>query len=362
MDINNNAIIGHIAGLTDSSKKELYNILKTSNLTSIIEIVDVDIITNKIIDDKNMSAIFTKFETFSNKIKDTTLSIVEQKNVLKTTKELEKKMCQYWKVKMEYYINKLSDNSKKKILLVGYLSFFKNHKIYLNLNLVAKFFLKVDYNNHAKTIIQYNLDNSRNDIINGNFDLNYLDINFLTKKRMVLQSIYSKINYITMNLLPIITVLELYLKIPCPQTLYYTSFVKYDKKIPIINEHIIVYTQEWLSLTSILTTSNLTNKIDDDMNIKCFEKLHEGKNKSKLLEKGIKNNKQYIKLTKDQAKQLSKNGYIYEITTTENFLPFPSKNTIYKYFTVKPIKINRVIQIDNILAQFKELNIHVEII
>lgn len=352
MDINNNAIIGHIAGLTDSSKKELYNILKTSNLTSIIEIVDVDIITNKIIDDKNMSAIFTKFETFSNKVKDTTLSIVEQKNTLKKIKELEKKMCQYWKVKMEYYINKLSDNSKKRILLVGYLSFFKNHKIYLNLNLVAKFFLKVDYTNHAKTIIQYNLDNSRNDIINGNFDLNYIDINFLTKKRILLQSIYSKINYITMNLLPIVTVLELYLKVPYPETLYYTSFVKYDKKIPIMYEHVIAYTQEWLSLTSILSTCNLTNKIEDEMNKKCLEKL----------EKGIKNNKQYIKLTKDQAKQLSKSGYIYEIITTENFLPFPSKNTIYKYFTVKPIKINRVIQINNILNQFKELNINIEII
>ena len=70
MDINNNAIIGHIAGLTDTSKKELYNILKTSNLTSVIEIVDVDIITNKIIDDKNYIEKINKLEINYKNIND----------------------------------------------------------------------------------------------------------------------------------------------------------------------------------------------------------------------------------------------------------------------------------------------------
>ena len=38
-----------IKDYANAIKKELYNILKTSNLTSVIEIVDVDIITNIII-------------------------------------------------------------------------------------------------------------------------------------------------------------------------------------------------------------------------------------------------------------------------------------------------------------------------
>jgi hypothetical protein len=59
---------------------------------------------------------------------------------------------------------------------------------------------------------------------------------------------------------------------------------------------------------------------------------------------------------------MNKNGYIYEISATENFLPFPTKNNVYKYFTVRPIKINRILNIDNILAQLKILGIIIEII
>ena len=67
-------------------------------------------------------------------------------------------------------------------------------------------------------------------------------------------------------------------------------------------------------------------------------------------------------MTKEQYKLMNKNGYIYEITLTENFLPFPTKNNVYKYFTVKPIKINRILEIDNILVQLKKLGIILEII
>ena len=351
-EINQNSIIAHIAGLTDHTRVEFYNILKKSQLVDFVEIIDLDIITAKIIEDNNMETLFAKFEYYSERSKNQDLTQLENKSALVKSKQLEKKMFQYWKVRMEYYINKLSSISNKKIILIGYLSFFKNHRIYLNLNIVTKFFLKVNYIDHAKSIIKHNLENSKNDIIDGNFDLNYLNADFLIKKRIQLQTIYSKISYIIMSLTSIINTLELYYQTSIPDVLYYASFIKYDKKIPNMANIIHTYSQEWVAISSILTTSNskINDKINDNQSISNIEK-------------GInKNNKPYIKLTKEQSKIMNKSGYIYEITSTEHFLPFPTKNNVYKYFTVKPIKINRILEINNILIQLKNLGINIEIV
>lgn len=347
-EINQQSIYAHIAGLTEPNKVEFYNLFKKSHLNKFIDILDVDLITTKIIEDNNMDKLFKKYSYYFDRSKDNNLSKIEMKNSLNKAKEFEKKMFQYWKVKMEYYINKLSSNSSKKILLIGYLSFFNNHRINLNLNIVPKFFIKVDFNEHSRNVIKYNLENYKNDIIEGNYDLNYLNPQYLIKMRIQLQNIYSKINYIIMSMMSIINTLELYAQTEIPNVLYYASFIKYDKKIPILENAIQVYTQEWLALSSILLTLNNMNKIDDtNFNI----------------EKGVdKNGKCYINISKEQYNKLNKNGYIYEITLTDNFLPYPTKNNIYKYFSVKPIKINRVLFIENIINQIKNLNININII
>ena len=346
-EINQQGIYAHIAGLTEINKIEFNNLFKISHLSNYIEIIDVDIITTKIIEDANMDKLFKKYSYYFDRSKDNNLSKIEMKNSLNKSKEFEKKMFQYWKVKMEYYINKLSSNTTKQIILIGYLSFFNNHKIYLNLNIVPKFFLKVDYNEHSKNVIKYNLDNYKNDIIEGIYDLNYLNPSFLIKVRIQLQNIYTKINYIIMSMVSIINTLELFSQTDIPNVLYYASFIKYTKKIPILNNPIQVYTQEWLALSSILLTLNNINKIEDtNLNI----------------DKGInKDGKCYINITKQQYNLLNKNGYIYEIISTENFLPYPTKNNIYKFFSVKPIKINRILEIDNIINQIKKLNININI-
>jgi hypothetical protein len=349
-EINQNSIIAHVAGLTDHTKVEFYNLFKKSQLAKFIDIIDVDIITTKIIEDNIMETLFAKFEYYSERSKSQDLTQAENKTALAKAKQLEKKMFQYWKVRMEYYINKLSSTSHKKIILIGYLSFFKNHRIYLNLNITTKFFLKVNYAEHAKSIIKHNLENSKNDIIDGNFDLNYLNPDFLIKKRTQLQIIYSKIGYIIMGMSSIINTIELFSQTKIPESLFYASFTKYDKKIPNMTNIIHAYSEEWIALASILSTSELINSKDDD---KSNTNVEKGVNKS---------GKPYIKINKEQSKRLNKKGYIYEITTTDNFLPFPTKNNVYKYFTVKPIKINRILEIDNIISQLKKMNIIVEVI
>jgi hypothetical protein len=192
---------------------------------------------------------------------------------------------------------------------------------------------------------------SKNDIIEGTFDLNYLDINFLIKKRMQLQTTYTKIGYVLMNLQPVINTIELNQQIEIPEIVYYASFIKYEKKIPIMSNMIYAYTKEWLALGSILITDPILHKVNQDNNYQI--------NNESNLEKGINNNGQFIRMNKEQAKKIQKGGYIYEIINTENFMPYPSKRNIYKYFTVKPIKINRVLYIDNVFDQLKNLKINV---
>jgi len=337
-EINQKVILAHIVGINDHNKEELIKILNNSRLLSKLLIIDVDIISTKIIEEKNMILLLNKFEYHKDRSQNKNISIEDNKFSLNKSKEIEKKTFQYWKVKMEYYINKLSKYNNK-VILIGYLSFFNNHKIYINLDITPKFFVKVNYIEHSKSIIKYNIENSKNDIINGKFDLNFLDSNFLIKKRLQLQSIYSKISYILFPLFQIINTIELYTQNVKPSSLFYASFTKYDKKIPILSNYIIVYTDEWLSLSSILY-NDTTNSI----------------------KKGIKDNIHYIKLTKDQYNNMSRSGYIYEIDNLDNFLPFPNKYNIYKYLTIKPIKINRSILIENIINQLKTFNISIELI
>lgn len=346
-EINQNMLIGHIAGLTEYHKTQLPDMLKKIKMDKDVIIIDVDTITTKIIDDDNMVTLFTKYEYHFERSKDRSISQNENRISLEKAKNIEKKMFQYWKVKMEFYINKIIKSSSKKILLVGYLSFFKNHRIYLNLNILTKFFLKVDFVENAKNIIRHNLEYSKEDIINGTFDLNYLDINFLVKKRINLQSIYTKINYITMNLNMILNTINLNDQISIPNKLYYASFIKYEKKIPIISDHIIVYSQEWLALTGILNTSDKINNNDNSDN---------------NIEKGILKGVPFVKVSNAQEKKMKQKGYIYEIIDTENFLSFPTKNDIYKYFTTKPIKINRSLILNNILSELKKLNVNINLI
>jgi len=291
-----------------------------------------------------MEILFGKFEYYLERSKDKNLSQIENKSALIKSKSLEKKMFQYWKVKMEYFINKLIKKSTKKVLLIGYLSFFKNHRININLNIIPKFFVKVEYSEHAKSIIRYNLKNSSEDIINGDFDLEYINSDFLIKKRMLLENIYIKLNYIRLSLLSIINILELIYQVKIPNVLFYASFIKYEKKIPIMQNMIFSYNEEWLALSSILVSDDNTNKLNEI---------------SSNVEKGMNKNGSYIKLSKEQVKKFNTNGYIYEITNTDYFLPFPTKNNLYKYFTVKPIKINRVLYIDNIIDQLKHLKINI---
>lgn len=327
-----NNIIGHIAGLSLFQRDSLNNLFKQSSTLKNITIIDVELINKKIINDNNMMSLLTKIDELTIKSKNKLLSVIEVKNAITEMKDIEKKMTRYWKAKLEYYLNDIISKHTN-VLLIGYIHYIKNHKIYLNLNFINKFFVDIDLEQHAKSIIKYNLDNYYDDIINGDFDINYLDKNFLINKRSQFQTIYNKIGYFNMSLQSIINVLDISQQTSVPDVLYYASTTKYNKKIPIISNPLIAYNMDWIALVSIF-----------DIHIK----------------KGMKQNNSYITLDKEQYNKLNQECYLYEITNTSSFIPCLYGNILYKYKTLQPIKINRVVKIDNIIIQLKNLNIDIK--
>jgi hypothetical protein len=93
-----------------------------------------------------------------------------------------------------------------------------------------------------------------------------------------------------------------------------------------------------------------------------IERIRLRDNSDNNIEKGILKGSPFIKISNAQEKKMKQKGYIYEIIDTENFLPFPTKNDIYKYFTTKPIKINRSLNLNNILSELKKLNVNINLI
>ena len=332
MDIDTENIIGHIVGISTYDKINFIKLWEKSILYNEVYIIDLNIITEKILNDEKMGLLYNKYEELiNNNIKNNNIKL----------KDLEKKMNEYWKVKMIYYLKKNINSINKKILLIGYISYFKNHKININLDIETKYLVKVNIDDNIKNIIEYNLDNNRDDIINCVFDLNYLNKDFLTKMRLNIISIYKKLNYNLITLNNIIKSIELNYFNDKPKILYYCSNINYNKKITLNNNndeyYISLYTEDWISIVSPYIDEKITLNI----------------------QKGIKNKKKYVKLSNDNIKILNKKLYLYEIIDTNYCLPFPSKNNIYKYITSKQIKINRMIEINNIIEHLKKLNIDI---
>ena len=336
-EINTNNILGHIVGLNNYTKIDFFNIWNKTILSKKVIIIDLDKITDKIVYDETMDLLSRKFEELSSNLKDLKI------NQLKI-KDLEKKMNQYWKAKMEYYLNKKmkSISSNKQILLIGHSSYPANHKIYINFNIINKYYVKVNYDNHTENIIMHNLDTFRDDIIKGTYNLDNLNKLYLIKKRLNIYAVYKKYNYFLLPLDTIISSIEINSQINNDKLiLYLCSSHKYDKKIPIYNKlddnYGTAYINQWLALSS----------------------AHLGNNLFLSIIKGIKNNKSYVKLTNDDINNMNKSFYLYEITDTYDFIAYPSKQEIYKYLTCKKIKYNRMIEIKNLLNELSNNNVDI---
>ena len=185
-----NCLTCHIIGLNPYSKKELIESMNSK----IFNPIDLDEINEIIIKDDTMNSMFKSYQ----KLKDS-------KN--DKFKEVDKKMTNYWENK---YLELLGEQVKldKKNILVGKNTHFKIISKRINLNTINKFYIK-NSESEVKNLIRYNIENYKDDIINGIFPIEYLDYNYLSKKKDTSTNYYKKAGYLEKDYEQIKTILKL---------------------------------------------------------------------------------------------------------------------------------------------------------
>lgn len=322
-------IIAHIVGLPNSMKEKFMEAFNTHFANKNITLIDLDNITMNVIKDDTIIKLYEKLD-----------KLLNSKNVAKETKALEIKINDYWKAKIDNYL--LKELSKgKNVICIGLSTYFKNHKVGIKLVTPLKLFYKIDPKENARNIIKENLKKYEKDILNGSFNLEYLDLNFLIKKREHLQNIYYKMGYQAKKYSDILNIVRIGAHQYLPDHLFFISQTKLTKA-EINKRKITAYTIDWLAIASIF-------KKDVERGYKFT---------------GTGNSKKKIPFIKELKKGvLEKHNdpiYIYATTDVESFMPELTKTgDIYKYIATKPIKNLNHLYIENPLEQLKKINVKV---
>jgi hypothetical protein len=316
-------IFAHIAGLSEPIKNKLTESFADSGYI----FKDLDLLTSKITNDKNMNLLIQKYEYYCDKSKSLGVTKLQAKQFITKSKDIERKMSIYWKNKMNYYILDIINSTppNKKIVLIGYCNFFKNVRIFINIQTNTKIFYSIACDtDFIKDIVRTNLDTYREEIINGQFNLDLINPTILTKKREITAGLYVKNGYILKPLEGINKLLNLSLQnYSVPQILYFASKTEYNKKIPL--EKIIAYSEDWIAIVGGFKTKSLVKGYESDDPDKPF--IQE-------IEPGGLN-------------ILTQPIYLYAITNTLLFTPVITKNYIYKYETNKTVQIYEKILLQN---------------
>lgn len=302
-------VFSHIVGLNDELKE--YFIENVSLLN--FKIIDLDKITASVLNEKEMNDIYNELD-----------------NNPKKSKELERRMCNYWRENFYLKLSKEVDESEGKIILLGLSNFFKNNRINVKIDTNLKFIVKVNLEKNAKNVIEKNLDNHRKEIIDGIFPLDYLNINFLVKKREDLINIYSKLGYQEKMINNIIKIIKNNYDNYIDKDLYFGSVDKYNKLIK--NKSISAFTAPWLAVLSSINNKNLKG--------------------------GFKRGESFVRSSnKDEISKLDRECYLYKVDKN-NF--YQSQDGMgMKFISNRPVKIEESYYIENILNYFKENEIRI---
>ena len=313
-------IIAHISGLTYTLKQKFINSLSSTKYS----IIDLDDYTDKIMDDNTMIALIEKYNFNISKSKDNSLTKIQIRQHLVKSREINLKINAYWKKQMEFYINELGNSSHNKtIILIGYLNFFRNIRIFLNLDVNTKIYVNINVDEYSKETIATNIEMYKNDIINGTFDLDLINKTFLVNRRNLVTTLYEKNGYQAKEFTDTINFFDNSLKYnDLPTVLYYASYHLYKKNIPI--KPITAYTDEWIAIASLMGKDIVKGYVDNDYQKPFVQEQEE-----------------------NTFKKFNKKIYVYAIINTLTFVPIYSKNYIYKYKSNHGASIGKMMEISN---------------
>ena len=301
--------IFHIAGITELYKNDLIEKLKKLKM---FVICDLDLETEKIYKNKEIQS----------KIKELDKVTVAKK------KKLEGEISSVWKDKLDDCINKtIKENQNSYALIfVGNTLNIKHMKCKVLIKADNKFFLKVNLKDNAQEIIKFNLKKYHDDIVEGEFPLDYINLEYLINSREILQQGYQKLNYNIAPLEKIYSYFEHGINEKKPDVLYVVLPNEYTKDI-LCKKKVYAFTEDWIALSSIITG----------------------------IERGYTDGMPYVKeKTKGSFKKLHIPCYIYVVPST-NFLS--DNNSKFYQNANKKIKIIKSLYIENIYEKLKEMKI-----
>jgi hypothetical protein len=325
-------IIAHIVGFPTTTKEQFLKDFKKFPHNKNISVVDLDDVTMQIIAEKNIILLYNKLDELEEEKRTNRKNIV---SLNRTIKDIEKKINDFWKIKIDSHLMKEISKGRE-IVCLGLSTYFKNHKIGIKIVTPNKIFIKFNLFDNAKQIIAENLDKHRNEIIQGNFDLNYLDINFLVRKREELQFNYEKMGYQLKSYNDICKIVQLSIQNVVPDGLFFVDYKNYSKTELKKKTSITAFTNDWLAIVSVLKDS---------------------------ISKGFKNQKPYIVENEKNAINRLQNDtiYIYYTSDVQSFMPeITNSSQIYKYVSTRPITKFTSLKIDNPYEKLMKMKINIQ--
>jgi hypothetical protein len=254
-------IICHIVGLDDFSKKiVITNFIDSSQ----INIIDIDKLNEALFNEnKKLDELDKEISCLQNKKKKLNNNEKEKLKFYKT------KLNKLWKELFIFNFEEILITVKKKILLIGNSNLYNNIRTFCNLPSKLKYITKLDYDNYTKNIISTNLQKYTEDIINGDFPLEYLSKEFLIKKRKQFENVYETKSYSIQTIDQIIFTIKSnltkYNNLNIPINLYYASIDLCKNKIyPDKGINLIAYSDDAMALLTILQKSIL---VDNELKI-----------------------------------------------------------------------------------------------
>jgi hypothetical protein len=311
----NNNILCHIIGLNPNKKLELINKIDNTK----INIIDLEYLNKDIIKNTEMLKYFKQYNNFKNQKND-------------KYKDVEKKMVDYWKKHMSKNID---DNicGKKKSIVIGYNTYFKNMSKKININTNNKFIIETNKYD-IRSIIENNLKNNKDDIIKGIYPLENIDYNLINKNKIKLEEVYKKEGYLSKTFNDIIKILEL------------------------LNTKQLKHNGLWLSLKQ---PYNIKSKIHPKKHDKIFaytEPVHALLSSftwddSELIKSYKGNDIKLIQKKADCLDKLKQKRFLYFVDS-DTFIPHEKGNNI-KFFSQVPVLIKEKEEINNVYKKFQTL-------
>lgn len=179
----------HLIGMNPYAKKDFINELNNK----IFNIIDLDNINQIILEEEPLDKLYKQY-----------IKLKDDKN--DKYKEVDKKMTTYWEKQfIEMVESKI--NNKKMNIMIGANNHYKSLTKKVPIDCTNKFIVMID--NNINELIRYNLETYKDDIIKGTYPLDYINFDFLQKKRKTMETAYIKSGYIEKTLEQIKTIISI---------------------------------------------------------------------------------------------------------------------------------------------------------